>query len=391
MIRDRRIAIDFGQADPECARSDDAQFIVAPPPLWRSLRILLRPNFWTGETFINGDWYLKKGDLAEFLRIIRKQAPRLFAAYYEYLSSFRGLSYYLGQYTLNRYFTRKARKHYDIDALIYEMILDDEMFYTCAFFDDQHPTLAEAQQNKIATAIARMDLPVESPRVLDIGCGWGATERALVRRHPSAEICGLSISASQIEWAVQKDVRSLTPLQAARIEYRLQDYEHHERAGYYDSICVIGMIEHVGLGGYRAFFSQIERLLRPGGTALIHTIVCPVSASPTNRWIDKYIFTGGYAPSVAELVSAIESQPLRVSNIHLHGPANYRRTIEAWIRNLAANADRMRAYLKANNLSDGEAEKIMLTWQFYLSGVRNMFDEDEPRTHQVAQVCIKKP
>jgi len=318
------------------------------------------------------------------------QAPRPFVAYYQFRSKFRGFNYYLGQYLLNRYFSRKVRKHYDIDASIYAMILDDEMSYTCAFFDDQHHTLAEAQQNKIQIAIRRMDLPIKNPRVLDIGCGWGATERALVRHHPSVEVCGLSISAKQIEWAVQRDMQSLTQSQAARIEYRVQDYEHHERAGYYDGICVIGMIEHVGLGGYRAFFSQIERLLRPGGTALIHTIVCPVSATPTSRWIDKHIFTGGYAPSVAELARAIESHPLRVSNIHLHGAANYRRTIEAWNTNLAANADRMRAYLKAENLSGPEAEKIMLTWQFYLSAVRNMFDEDDSQTHQVAQVCIKK-
>jgi cyclopropane-fatty-acyl-phospholipid synthase len=292
---------------------------------------------------------------------------------------------------MHRHFTRKVRRHYEIDAELYEMILDEEMFYTCAFFEDEHLTLAEAQQNKIATAISRMDLPSYRPRVLDIGCGWGAAERALVRRHPSVEVCGLSISANQIHWALQKDVRSLNGQQAARIEYRLEDYERHDRPGYYDCICVLGMLEHVGLGGYPAFFAQIERLLKPGGTALIHTIVCPVAGSPTNRWIDKHIFTGGYAPSVSELVTAIESHPLRVSNIHLHGPANYRRTIEAWAANLAANIERMKTYLKGENLSDLEAEKILLTWQFYLSAVWNMFDECTPQAHQVAHVCIKKP
>lgn len=391
MVNDRRVLVDFGQVEAGPLAADEVQFIVAPPRLWRSICILLRPDFWAGEGFIRGDWYLKKGCLAEFLRIVEVHAPRPFRAYYQLLSGFRGAGFYLKQHLFSRYFTRKARAHYDIDPAIYSMILDPEMVYTCAFFDDGHRTLAEAQQNKIATAIGRMGLPVERPRVLDIGCGWGATERALVRQHPSAEICGLSISANQIRWAARRDADTLTRSQAARIEYRVEDFERHDRAEYYDGICAIGMIEHVGLSGFGGFFAQIGRLLRPGGTALIHSIVCPISASPTNRWIDKRIFMGGYAPSLAELIAAIELHPLSVSSIHLHGPTHYRRTIEAWTENLEANAGRMRDYLRANDLSRVQAERIVLTWRFYLNGVRNMFDDKPSKTHQIAQICIKKP
>jgi cyclopropane-fatty-acyl-phospholipid synthase len=111
----------------------------------------------------------------------------------------------------------------------------------------------------------------------------------------------LSISKNQLAWSKKRDGECLLPAQARRIEYRLEDYVDHERTNHYDAISVIGMIEHVGLGGYPELFSTIHRLLKPGAKALIHTIVSPLASVPSNRWIEKHIFSGGYAPSISEL------------------------------------------------------------------------------------------
>lgn len=386
-IKSRRIAVAIDTEDKSVV---EAEFILAPPRLWTFLRILVAPNLWVGQSYTAGSWYLKRGRLAEFLEIIRKEAPAPFRRYYEFMAALRGFRYYLSQYLLNVHYTRKVRRHYEVDANIYKLILDQEMIYTCAFFENAEKSLDAAQQRKLATSIARLELPKRSVRVLDIGCGWGATARAIVRSRENSEVCGLSLSEGQIEWARERDCAVLSPDQRRRIEYRVEDYVDHRGTELYDAVIVIGMIEHVGLGGYETFFHSLQSFLRPGGTAVIHTIASPMPSKPTNRWIDKYIFKGGYAPSVSELVRAIEREPFQITGLHLHGPNNYRRTIECWLDNFTTNETQIARYLYLEGHSERYVERFLRTWFFYLSGVRNMFSDGDPRSHQVVQACIRK-
>ena len=390
MIRSPRIRVGF---DEECDSPDvdaEFEFVLAPPKLSTAIKIMIAPNLWVGESFTSGKWYLRKGELSDFLETVLKDAPHGFRWYYEFTATLRGARYYLGQYVLNRYYTRKVKRHYEVDSRVYEKILDPEMVYTCGFFEDGNNSLAAAQRNKLTAAIRRMELPEGPVKVLDIGCGWGATARALVLGHAQAEVCGLSISKGQIEWATKHDSQTLTPDQLRRIEYRVEDYADHDRLGIYDAVSVIGMIEHVGLGGYDTFFDRVYKFLKPGGTALVHTIVSPMAADPTNRWIDRHIFTGGYSPSVSELVRAIERYPFRIAGLYLYRPRHYRRTIECWLQNFKSNICPMSHYFRQLGDSETKVEKFIRIWLFYLSGVRNMFSEDDPRSHQVVQVSITK-
>lgn len=387
MIASKRIDVAIGSDDEGAA---NVEFVLAPPRLGTGLRILIAPNLWVGESYAAGLWYLKKGSLSEFLDVIRREAPPIFRKYYEFTAALKGIRHYLSQHLLNVHYTRKVRRHYEVDSKIYEMILDRELVYTCAFFERASQTLESAQQNKLAIAIARLELPEGSPKVLDIGCGWGATARAIVRSHDGAKVCGLSISENQIEWARERDGRVLSSDQRQRIEYRIEDYLDHKASEPYDAVIVIGMIEHVGLGGYETFFCRLHGFLKRGGTAVIHTIVSPIPGKPTNRWIDKHIFTGGYAPSVSELVRAIERHPFEITGLYLHRPSNYRLTIECWLDNLTANETPIIRYLQSEGTSEGEVEQFIRIWRFYLSGVRNMFSDNDLRSHQVIQVCIRK-
>ena len=391
ILKSKQIQVDFGYAHGGPSDPGDADFVLAPPKLWPTLKLMLAPNSWVGESFINGKWYLKKGNLSEFLHVSRRDAGAAFRKYYDLTSNFRGIRHYFGQHILNKYYTRKVKNHYEVDSKVYEMILDEEMLYTCAFFDQDTDTLADAQQNKLAATMARMAVPSGGARVLDIGCGWGAMARALVKRHPDVEVCGLSISKNQIDWAQRRDALCLSNSQISRIEYRLEDYVDHKRHDHYDAISAVGMIEHVGLGGYDKFFASIYNFLKRGGRAVIHTIVTPRSAAPTNNWIDKHIFTGGYAPSVSELTGAVERHPFQISGLYLHAAMNYKKTIELWIENYSKNAEKLRNYMNDINFSDEDAERFMRIWIFYLSGVRNMFVEErgEP-SHQVLQMAITK-
>jgi cyclopropane-fatty-acyl-phospholipid synthase len=386
MINDNRIAVDYGSG----AAADQAEFVVACPTLWATIKIVFAPNLNVGETFVTGDWFLRRGRLSDFIALIKTNPPRFYGAYYRFISQFRGFRFFIEQFFLRRYFTRQVRSHYELDSAIYELILDPELVYTCAFFETPEDTLPEAQQRKIATVIGRMKLPEGPSQVLDIGCGWGATERALVRAYPEANVCGLTISRTQVVWASVRDQGSLSDNQRARIEYRLEDFTAHARRNHYDGVCVVGMIEHVGLGGYEEFFRFIHDALKPGGTAVVHTIVSPVSEFPSNRWMDKHVFVGGYAPSVSELTRAVEQVPLGLTGVHLYSPTEYRRTIEYWLEKLRANRQRLIGHVLSRARSREAAEQTYRMWDFYLSGVRNMFDPEEPQTHQIAHICVSK-
>ena len=365
-------------------------FVVAPPGLWTTLKILLAPTLWVGESYVAGSWYLKKGNLADFLELIKTEANATFKAYYYLLSGIKGLRFWLRQRALTRYYTRKVRSHYEVDSRVYELFLDKEMLYTCAFFLHDSNTLAEAQQNKLSAVIDRLSLPSHSPRVLDIGCGWGGMARAIVTRHDTAEVCGLTISERQITWAKQRDAHALSPSQLTQICYKLEDYVDHNRVEYYHAVSVIGMIEHVGLSGYGTFFDKIHNLLQPGGTAVIHTIISPVPAHPANAWIDRHIFTGGHTPSISEVARAAELHRFYISGIFVYPPKHYRRTIECWLRNFQDNLGSITQYLRETGYADREIEQFARTWIFYLSGVRNMFAEGRDGSYQIAQFSIRK-
>src|ERR1700688_3308140 len=157
MLRNPRIHIKFNTKNNRCTHDAEIDFVLAPPRLWTAMKILIVPNLWVGESFTIGEWYLCKGDLSDFLEAVLKNAPRGFRRYYEFTAALRGLRYYLGQYLLNRYYTRKVKRHYEVDSRVYEMILDPEMVYTCGFFEDGKDSLDAAQRKKLTAAITRME------------------------------------------------------------------------------------------------------------------------------------------------------------------------------------------------------------------------------------------
>lgn len=389
ILDDETIGVDFGDAN-NTGRDTKPEFIVASPRLWPMIKLALIPDLWVGDSYAAGCWYLIKGDLADFLAVIQQRANRPYRRYFNFVSGLRGYRHYLGQHLINRYYTRKVKMHYEVDAKIYEAFLDDEMLYTCAFFPKGDESLDAAQQLKLEAVIERLRLPPIQAEVLDIGCGWGGLARAVARRHPSANVCGLSISRSQIEWAVAKDSVCLTPQQAARISYRLEDYIDHNRSNHYDAISVVGMIEHVGLGGYDEFFLKLYKLLKLRGTVVIHTIVSPRSAIPSNAWIDRHIFAGGYAPSISELIGAAEKHLFQISAAHIYPSRHYRRTIDCWLLNFLANIVPIEIYLRQKGFSEEEIARFTRIWTFYLSGVRNMFVENDSGSHQIVQLCLQK-
>ena len=271
-------------------------------------------------------------------------------------------------------------RHYDRGDDLYFSFLDPKhLQYSCAFFrpgDD----LQSAQENKLALTFSRLRIP-DGARVLDIGSGWGGLIRALTRRFPRARAEGLTLSENQ--WRFSREAaRALPPEEAERMTFHLRDYAGHcaERAGIYDRVVSVGMLEHVCLFRRRGYFRAIARALAPGGRALVHSIVRP-APGPVGVWIDRNIFPGGCIPSLSQTLAAAEKSGLRVAEVFTHAGENYRRTVRAWRENYRA---------KKNSLPPEKYPAAFhRMWETYFAACAYVFD---PRGdgYQVAQVALEK-
>ena len=310
--------------------------------------------------------------------------------YYYFISRFFGVFIQFKQRIFIEYFTRQVKSHYEVDQSLYSLFLDEEMIYTCAFYQNEDETLEQAQINKIDTIINRISLP-STAKVLDIGCGWGAFARRLVQKQNNVDVVGLSISKNQLNWARTFSQKQLCSQEYSRIDFRLEDYLFHcpQNPDTYNAVVVIGMIEHVGLGHYHRFLNCIYETLQSMGKALIHTIISPTSKKPSNRWIDKHIFPGGYTPSIPELLGAVEKTSFIVENVFLHEGINYWNTIRDWRANFDISWNTLRNERMSQFSTPKIQEQFFRTWYFYLSSVQNMFDEGL-MGFKIAQILLKK-
>lgn len=254
----------------------------------------------------------------------------------------------------------KAQKnvahHYDVGNALYEMFLDEGMFYSCAYYRDETETLEQAQINKCRLIAAKLGLK-PGQRVLDIGSGWGGLARYLAKV-AGVEVLGVTLSKEQYAMATARtEAEGLSD----RVTFQLVDYR--EVAGPFDRIVSVGMFEHVGVGHYDEFFRKVHDLLAPEGVMLLHSIGKMSPPATASRWLRKYIFPGGYAPSLSEVFPMTERNRLWVTDVEflrLH----YAWTLEAWWRRFEARRDEVRAMYD---------ERFCRMWEFYLLGCEMMF------------------
>lgn len=368
--------------------TDLASYRMAVPSLHVVLLMLSNPNYWIPEAYCRGHWCLQKGDLASFLADTQNKVSKSFKKYMSTLNNKYLPHHILKQKLFTKYFSRLVRSHYEIAPEVYRCFLDEEMVYTCAFFE-LGDSLSDAQCRKFSVIVDRLELP-ERPNILNIGCGWGSFERFIVRKSSFATITGLSISKNQVSWAAERNNEVLEHHEISRINLVVKDYVDYSAVGNFDAVTAIGMVEHVGQSGYQEFFSRAYNFLKPNGILLVHMIVKAESNIPTNSWIDKYIFPGGYSPSISELTRGAEGLGFRVKNIHIHHPCNYARTLREWRLNLHKNKENMRKiYVKSPGTRIDSFEYMFRQWEFYLAASEASFlVADSPL--QIAQFVFEK-
>lgn len=269
--------------------------------------------------------------------------------------------------TLNTTFRspRNISHHYDRGDDFYRIFLDPTMTYSCAYFQEEREDLETAQQNKYRHIAAKLMLkPGET--LLDIGCGWGGM-LFYAADHFGVKGVGNTLSRNQYEYVLRK-------IRERRLEGRLQVLlsDYRELQGTFDKVVSIGMFEHVGRQFIPTFMKKTAKLLNDGGLGLLHTIGKEVPAPP-EPWIRRYIFPGGYIPTLGEIIDQMGRAGLSVLDVENLRP-HYALTLDRWIQNFERNVDSIR---------DMFDEKFVRMWRLYLNGSSAGFKYGSNRVYQI--------
>ncbi len=315
-------------------------------------KLFLNPRLYLGEAFMNGELTIEDASIYDFLDLVAENmnlAPRtlLTPLYDGFGRAFRVFQ----QYNPLHRSRENVAHHYDLSDTLYDLFLDADRQYSCAYFLAPDQTIEEAQANKKRHIAAKLLLQ-PGQRVLDIGSGWGGLALYLAREC-GVSVTGLTLSTEQLKVAQR---RAADAGLADRVHFELLDYR--EATGRYDRIVSVGMFEHVGVVHYPAFFRKVKDLLAEDGVALLHSIGRQDGPGITNPWIRKYIFPGGYSPAVSEVVPVVERTGLWITDIEILR-LHYADTLRAWRQRFNANRERVRA------LYD---ERFCRMWEFYLAG-----------------------
>jgi cyclopropane-fatty-acyl-phospholipid synthase len=329
----------------------------------------LKPSLAVGEAYMDGTLTIEEGSLYDFLAIAAENIWHGNAGF-ALRRSLSLLVRRLRQWNPIQTSQRNAAHHYDISEDLYNLFLDADRQYSCAYFADPSMSLEEAQCAKKRHIMSKLLLE-PGQQVLDIGCGWGGLALSIAAA-TGANVTGITLSKQQLKVAQRRAEEAQL---AHRVRFLYADYR--EIPGQFDRIVSVGMFEHVGVDHYARFFHRIRQLLTDSGVALIHAIGRSDGPDETNRWIHKYIFPGGYCPALSEVLPPIEKSGLNVTDIEILRP-HYADTLRHWRTRFAERRSQAAA------LYD---ERFCRMWEFYLAGAEAAFRH---QGHMVWQVQLAR-
>lgn len=340
---------------------------VVSPRLWRDW--VLRGSRGLGETYVDRKWDIAPDRLEPFIRALMQHGSpelRRLEHFHHTIARALGMGHDTNDPTSSH---ANSSHHYDRGNDLFSSFLDENMVYTCAFFDDPDWDLETAQRRKTEVTLERLDL-FKGARLLDIGCGWGTTAIEAARR--GAKATGITLAAQQIELARRRAAE-----QQMKVDFQVADYRPfaEQHAGTFDRIVSLGMFEAVGRRQYDTFFEAIHMLLKPGGKALVHSMA-DWPFGPIIPWLERYIFPGGEVPKAQDMIAAPSRAGLRVeAGPYRHSGLNYALTLAHWRTRFLAN------YPALDH--DKYPERFKRMWLLYLASCEAAFRGTALHTVQV--------
>ena len=320
-------------------------------------RIVLSPEMGLGEAYMDGTLILENDDLDGFFTFFSRNADAAASLWWRRIAlAVRALKRPLDQANRLTRARRNVAHHYDLSSDLYDLFLDADRQYSCAYFARPDMSLEEAQAAKKAHIAAKLLLE-PGMEVFEIGCGWGGLALSLARDH-GARVLGVTLSEEQHSYAVARArAEGLDHL----VRFELRDYRTVTKT--FDRVVSVGMFEHVGVPHYTEYFETVRDRLKPDGVALIHTIGRLGKPANTSPWIAKYIFPGGYAPSYSEMVARVEPTGLLATDLEVWR-LHYAETLKAWDARFSARREAARA------LYD---DRFCRMWRYYLKAAEHTF------------------
>ena len=329
-----------------------------------------------GEAYLTGAWDAE--DLGGFLTVLAAEMPTLIPAPLQTLRAAYVRRPPRDQKNTQHNTRDNISHHYDLSNELFKQFLDSTLSYSSALYDtslvdrgdhlqaappegDASESLAEAQVRKIDRLLDQTGVGAGS-RVLEIGTGWG--ELAIRAAARGATVHSVTLSKEQLDLAVE---RITAAGYADRVTVELSDYRDVQ--GSYDAIISVEMIEAVGHEFWSTYFQTIDRLLAPGGKVGIQAITMPhdrmLATRRTWTWINKYIFPGGFLPSVTAIDEVTRADTsLRISE-RLSFGQHYAETLARWDEAFLAAGEQVSEL--------GFDRTFRRMWHFYLEYSRAGF------------------
>ena len=307
------------------------------------------PMLGIGEAYMDGSLSVDDGRLYEFLDLLARNYGT--EASHPWMSLLERATARLKQSNPMGRARRNVAHHYDLSPTLYDLFLDSDRQYSCAYFRLPEDTLEEAQLNKKRHIAAKLMLDRPGLKVLDIGSGWGGLALYLAEEH-GAEVTGVTLSEEQYAHANARAARSPA---GDRVSFHLKDYR--EQQGPFDRIVSVGMFEHVGKRHYLEYFLRLRELLADDGVALIHAIGYSDVPAPINPFIRKYIFPGADLPAMSEVFTEVEKTGLYATDVEILR-LHYAETLRHWRERFLARSDEVLKIYDA---------RFLRMWEFYLA------------------------
>jgi cyclopropane-fatty-acyl-phospholipid synthase len=310
--------------------------------------LALNPELSIGEAYMDGLLTIEEGTLFDLLEIAARNYSNFERKVWFALLS--RVMRRLKQWNPISRARANVAHHYDLSDQLYDLFLDKDRQYSCAYFTSKDDSLEMAQENKKRRIAAKLLLDRPHLKILDIGSGWGGLGLYLAEE-TGADVTGVTLSVEQHKIA---EARAAAAGLADRVRFHLCDYR--QEPGQYDRVVSVGMFEHVGKKNYDEFFARLNELLAIDGVALLHSIGYSDAPAPINPFIRKYIFPGADLPTLSEVFAAVERAGLIVTDVEILR-LHYAETLRHWRERFIANRQRIAA------LYD---ERFCRMWEFYL-------------------------